>query len=112
MLSKELIQELKEAGFHIQTAVHVENKKGRVELIAPTLSELIEACPETLEEVGAPDGRFTLSWGYQRDRGNCWIAWYDVEGHTMGNEGYGDAPDEAVANLWLVLYGKSKSSKR
>jgi hypothetical protein len=48
MLSKELIEELKDAGFLVQTSVRVDaSKKGYVELIAPTLAELIEACPET-----------------------------------------------------------------
>jgi hypothetical protein len=111
MISPDLVQQLKDCGFPIKTSVHIDqNRKGHAELIPPTLSELIEACPETLPEVGAPDGRFNLSWDHMPDGRDCWKAWYDVDGYTMGNEGYGDTPEEAVALLWLALYRRLRAS--
>jgi hypothetical protein len=66
MISPDLVQQLKDCGFPIKSSVHIDqNRRGHAELIP---SELIEACPETLPEVGAPDGRFNLVLGSHAGR--------------------------------------------
>jgi hypothetical protein len=66
MISPDLVQQLKDCGFPIKTSVHIDqNRRGHAELIP---SELIEACPETLPEVGAPEGRFNLVLGSHAGR--------------------------------------------
>jgi hypothetical protein len=70
-------------------------------VIAPTLSELIEACPKVI------DGHsFHLTWTSVLGKGDKWVAYYDDGGASIGIEGYGDVSDEAVANLWLELNRK------
>jgi ABC-type glycerol-3-phosphate transport system substrate-binding protein len=75
-------------------------------LAAPTLSELIEACPKKREGDGkhkhdaylalemSPSGRWTA--GYNR--------YQNHEGYYFDeDEEAGETPEEAVARLWLAL---------
>lgn len=71
------------------------SKKGKAKVLstvyAPSLSELIAACPRAIDGY-----RFTLGvWG------DGWIATYWI-GAFVGTPD-GDTPEEAVARLWLTL---------
>lgn len=94
MISVELAQKLKAAGFR-EVFLYEETRT----VIAPTLSELVKACPQVF------DGHnFHLTWASVLEMGDKWVAYYDDGGGgSIGIEGYGDTPDEAVANLWLEL---------
>ncbi len=93
MISVKLAKKLKAAGFR-DVVLYEETKT----VIAPTLSELIEACPKVI------DGHsFHLTWTSVLGKGDKWVAYYDDGGASIGIEGYGDVSDEAVANLWLEL---------
>jgi hypothetical protein len=72
----------------------------------PTLEELINACPKK-----SPGGySFHLVWMSVLDVGDKWIAYYDSGGASNGYEGYGDTPTDAVARLWLAVYGNGVSA--
>lgn len=94
MICVELAQKLKAAGFR-----GVVLGKEATTVIAPTLSELINACPKIVDGHG-----FHLTWADVHEMGDKWVAYYDDgSGGSVGIEGYGDSHDEAVANLWLEL---------
>jgi len=82
MITYELAKQLKDAGWVFPVGNWVEDKY----LTLPTLSELIEACGEHFGQLK----RYTNAWQVM----DC----YDlvVTGKT---------PEEAVAKLWLKLYG-------
>jgi hypothetical protein len=113
----ELAKELKEAGFPQQIAwgqfvfsvegklsictryksdrdctVHA-NASGMV--LAPTLSELIEACGDNFGQV------FKRSYGDER-------APWGAFDNAVVTEANGSTPSEAVARLWLALQSRSK----
>jgi hypothetical protein len=111
MISPELAQELKAAGFPQSGAGEYLDVPGADHAYAPTLTELIEQCGKTWYEPRLEVGLFTLQWAPRPaitknspSRGDCWMATY-LEGgeYRTGNEGYGDTMEEAVAQLWLVL---------
>jgi hypothetical protein len=96
MISVELAKKLKAAGFR-EVVLYEESRT----VIAPTLTELMDACPKVL------DGHnFHLTWASVLGKGDKWVAYYDDGGGSVGIEGYGDSRDEAVANLWLELNRK------
>ena|SRR3990167_8837248 len=109
-MNYELAKRLKEEGFPFKEIKvgyslppHWEcfdfNPEGKEELGAqhfymPTLRELIEACGE-------------IFCGIHRLQIGGWIAFiYDIEDSTRQVEAKGSTPDEAVANLWLILNQK------
>jgi len=95
MISVKLAKELKAAGFR-EVVLYGESRT----VIAPTLFDLIDACPKVL------DGHnFHLTWAVL-GKDDKWVAYYDDSGSSVGIEGYGDTHDEAVANLWLELHRK------
>lgn len=106
MLSYELCNKLKKAGFPQKThnPMHYATVHGQeyvvcdcgpswvssehIEyLVAPTLSELIEACGDRFGH---------LQKNYKRP----WATFSVLEEACLG---YGDTPEESVANLYLVL---------
>lgn len=109
-MNYELAQQLKDAGFpqemkggHWMLTAHgFEVAKGSEYLATdglylPTLEELISAIPEL-------DGITRVMQGKQRD----WTAFCrsDRSGMSSGiSTASGKSPIEAVANLWLILYG-------
>lgn len=98
MISYELAKKLKDAGFpqylKLGSIFYLEDRKccfasdsnGPLHdgLLFPTLSELIEACEEWVKLYGWED-----TWGAE-----------DVSGKITTK---GSTPEEAVANLWLIL---------
>jgi hypothetical protein len=96
MISVRLAKKLKAAGFR-DVVLYEETKT----VIAPTLSELMDACPKALDGHG-----FHLTWISVHGMGDKWVAYYDQDGGSVGIEGYGDTRDEAVASLWLELNRK------
>ncbi|MES2060240.1 MAG: hypothetical protein V4438_04385 [Patescibacteria group bacterium] len=65
-------------------------------IYAPTLSELIEACGPTFRKLKAPTSTT-----------NQWIAaQFKAEENNEPAYAVGSTPEEAVANLWLVLNEK------
>ncbi len=98
MIDYKLIKELKEAGFPIKTLDDIGDnlpdttvvyKRTFVEgLMAPTLSELIEACGEEFKG---------LSRIKENPEKNRWVAF------GFNSEFAFQAPEEAVAKLWLKL---------
>lgn len=91
----ELCKKLKEAGF--QQKINPEappwfNKFMEETVInTPTLSELIEACGDGLQELSRA---VHSAWGTNPRHTDCDAFDYQTEGET---------PSEAVANLWLEL---------
>lgn len=68
---------------------------------APTLSELIEACPKIHPQEGYIFN-FNLNWYEGR-----WYAEYEfTDGWCEGEGGTGSTPEIAVANLWLAINKK------
>ena len=99
-LDYKLAKELKDAGFP-----QIKGEFDRVHI--PTLSELMNACVEKLDDdddYGDNDGltlwRFNGKW-------RCGVPeqWGDngVYGKVTGAIGKGLEPEEAVARLWLAL---------
>lgn len=83
-MNYELAKQLKEAGFpQSRDGVEFISIKGQMEYFIPTLSELIEACGDSFEELTKIENNWVVTGGYQ--------------------EGKGSTPEEAVANLWLEL---------
>ena len=96
MLSYEKCKELKDAGFPQATvgwgyldktdvAKFIVMSDGPILCICPTLEELIEACGRKFRKL---------------------VRWSDTLSEAYSRTGYvceGEAPVEAVANLWLAL---------
>lgn len=86
-------------------------------LVAPTLSELIEACGDRFVSVGNDRAHELWHLGgrdytpeEQREGKNMWraYAYWGDRGHEIGTtvDGYGNTAEEAVINLWLELNKK------
>lgn len=106
MISKELIQQLKEAGFPIQynMAKHVLNKPFGTVLDetreygykSPTLSELIEECGDKFASLDKrPDWKENDS-----DEIGFWHCWGRLENNKLH---VAKTPEEAVAKLYLEI---------
>ena len=78
MISYELARKLHDAGFQSKDNAYI-----------PTLEELIEACGD----------RFAML-GKNKD------GWRSMSNGNFGANVEGTSPDEAVANLWLILNKK------
>ena len=98
-----LAKRLKEAGYQMPG---LGGEKAWIEgdetFRAPTLSELIEACPTYSEE----DGNFSLTCMGWKKEGPKWLCGYEKY-ETYSPECAGETPEEAVANLWLALKNSS-----
>lgn len=107
-MNYELALKLKESGFPQDTCsivvrkIHPDPVEGDImasRIMAPTLSELIEACKENINVIKKPDNR--------------WIAMKLSDPHegakdvTVEYAGTGEQLEEAVANFWLALNKKS-----
>lgn len=96
MISHELAQQLKDAGFPQYPGIPEKSKEifgGSP--FAPTFSELIEACGERFSSLYSP-----LT-------GTEWKAFGWKEFKRGGElQGEGSTPEEAVARLWLALNKK------
>lgn len=66
----------------------------------PTLSELIQACGDGLENLYNDKGGGELKWrtNYVYDDGSEYNDW------AGSSDSYGSTPEEAVARLWLELH--------
>lgn len=86
-MNYELAKKLKEAGFpkQLTKGLYFPN-----DVYLPTLSELIEACGEGFHNLE----KFKIKWMANGCK-------YPDENNTYLVEG--STPEEAVANLWLVL---------
>lgn len=74
----------------------------------PTLSELIEACPVNIIDIGNPTNRpreFRLSFNGWTVK---WVACYEYYDETTEYLSEGSTPSEAVAKLWLKLHEEKK----
>lgn len=101
-MNDELVKELNEAGYPLQysAARHALQKKIGTEwedskdagLIAPTLSELIEACGEGFHELHRHEKHFSAHH-YPADM--------ELQFYT-----YGESAEISVARLWLALNKK------
>lgn len=106
MITYELALKLKESGFP-QTGNGItpqawicnqdHSKKELLAVYIPTLSELIKACGEELEDLRR-DGH-----GWVAINGLNWERKFDKD---MTLYESGSSPEEAVANLWLALNKK------
>lgn len=93
-MNYELAKQLKDAGFPQR------QRKGtfpwkltkKEDCYVPTLSELIEACGDDLEEIKQMKESDLVS--------------YKWEAYTNGYYVVGSTPEEAVANLWIALNKK------
>ena len=84
---------------------------------APTLSELIEACPKKILNKDTEDTKYsyfcleidTDDAHYEPEK-ETWVAGYntpiDYEGNFITMSNKGSTPEEAVARLWLELNKK------
>lgn len=110
-MNYELAKKLKDAGFILpQNAeykerpnswIHADGNYGdwkgcsvdvKSECYNPTLIELIEACGDKMFGL--------LRHDFPSDKS---VRWRAFEKEPQGLEGYGDTPEEAVANLYLLL---------
>jgi len=107
-MNYQLAKELYENGFLHDNWVGLEKDGGAVskkpwEWYQPSLSELIDGCPHTLQGRGV----FTLS---SINNGEFWGAHYMsyLPPIKVDDEyaGVGKTPEEAVARLWLALNKK------
>lgn len=137
-MNYELAKQLKEAGFPqktLNTGVTVINKDNVISVItetnpeiisclgnfgwiyAPTLSELIEACPKKILNKDTEDTKYSyfcleIDTDDSRDEPEkeIWVAGYntpiDYEGNFITMSNNGSTPEEAVARLWLELNKK------
>ena len=89
----ELVKELKDAGFPFDWDFVLEDVKNwKLPDVAPTLSELIEACGNKFDCLKVQRGLIT-NWS--------------ATGNVMpGFVGYGPTMEVAVANLWLAINNK------
>ena len=97
-----LAKELKDAGFpqdgkNCETYAEINDSALVEQVVRPTLSELIEACPKQL-------GTATFVLG-SANQGQAWVACYFDFGANRCAElnETGQTPEEAVARLWLAL---------
>jgi hypothetical protein len=90
-MTKELIIELKEAGFPVRDGARNMQTGAVINYQEPTLPELIEACGDKFMEL--------LRCSGPRWEAHAWPM-------EAGDELYlhGDSPEEAVARLWLALH--------
>lgn len=110
MITYDLVQKLKDAGFPLTKNVFYGKDILEPEYNYPTLSELIEAC-----------GPYKADDFYLEVMGNGWRARLIYHGYFPGWPGikrdddnyvdvdvteFGSTPEEAVANLWLTLNEK------
>jgi hypothetical protein len=98
-----LAKELKDAGFpqegkNNDTCTDTSKSALGERIVHPSLSDLIEACPKEM-------GNATFVLG-AADRGRVWVACYFDFNTNRGSElnETGQAPEEAVARLWLTLH--------
>lgn len=88
----ELAKKLRDAGFPFDWEYILEDVRGwNIEGVAPTLSELIEACGDGIHLIG--------------DKGLTKQKWVAYIGEKVCS---GESPEEAVSRLWLAL-NKPKS---
>jgi len=99
MIDYELARELREKGFPVKPFGYAPDVFDEG-FIAPTLSELIEACGEEFNALFS--GWKDIHKGY-RDEDRQWRA--DATNKT-GYSCTGTTPSEAVARLWLALQKK------
>lgn len=106
-MNYELAKKLKEAGFpqnfRSKTVILSNGKIEQIlpdkyKIYLPSLSELIEACGKDLTAIQREDIEYEpyKKWCAVKE----WVQYYPPEVNTGG---YGDSPEEAVANLWLAL---------
>lgn len=103
-INYELVLKLKQAGFPFRVIhlarefsgdqPYIENEQPLI----PTLSELIKACSEleSLEHINRTDRNEWIAYGIEQEPWNP----------KSNASGKGSTPEEAVANLWLVLNTK------
>jgi len=98
-----LAKELKDAGFPLKP--HFERGKDTAdnEYELPTLSELIEACGDSLIIHGP--GTSDINENYYYPSMTLWTAFYQRGSNEVRTEG--STPEEAVARLWLALNKKT-----
>ena len=117
-MNYELALKLKEAGFSQKETnpfypigygvIHSPTHYGDIlmgqRIVIPTLEELIEACGSAFEELNKIDHTKNPRWS---------AISYSCEecGLDDMNIGYGQNPEEAVANLWLELNVDNSVSK-
>ena len=90
-MNYELAKQLKDAGFPKTFYLYDETQEIGNE---PTLSELIEACGDKLEN---------LTQSY---KGKWCCNYYYEEDENFGSDSDGSTPEIAVARLWLALNEK------
>ena len=89
MIDRKLVQDLEQAGFP-RIGIHVG---------APGLSELIAAC-----EAGNKTGELVFRKAVYGKNDYRWFAYFEEDFGNDQKLGQGNAPDEAVARLWLALH--------
>lgn len=102
-MTYELAKELKDAGFNQRGLGHVSwaSPEDQESLYFPTLSELIEACGEEFHQLCHYQGA-----GMWKVKSNI------MHGAKAPAESdFCTTPEEAVAMLYLALYGKKQSDK-
>jgi hypothetical protein len=101
-MTTELMQKLKDAGFPlyplmadcpILTDMDAE----------PTLSELIQACPKSIKDGDSEPYNFEYFFTLFSDIVGEWNCGYEYCEDFYGSVGAGKTPEEAVAELWLIL---------
>jgi hypothetical protein len=108
----ELAKKLKDAGFPQDlfiTRSHV--AENREIVMIPTLSELIEACGDKAITIQNRKDAFGFDAGLGLNDLFQWHAnaQFGEDGGFNNLTGNGETPEEAVANLWLLItyYGKT-----
>ena len=103
----ELAKQLKYAGFPQERGSgEFSDYDDKENVYAPTLSELIEACPKAIEDKGNTTNRsaeFRLSFNGWNV---TWCACYEYYDETVEYLSVGKTPEEAVVKLWLELNKK------
>jgi hypothetical protein len=115
-MTYELAKGLKDAGFPQDTHFFFDedgrvgcegDRRGGVEFVrtnlcvaAPSMAELIEACPPILNADTFDEARFSLSWLEGK-----WVAMYDECDYSplLKLSAEAPTPEEAVVRLWLAL---------
>lgn len=103
-MNYELAKQLKDAGY--PEPDNIESAQGDMVLgddlvYRPTLEELSEACKKSYHYDGYV---YSFVIKYVEEEKPYWFAGYEyTDGWDEGPEGYGETPNEAVANLWLKL---------
>ena len=97
MISFELAQKLKEAGFPQSKLARAQQQAGYDYVSMPTLAALIEVCGEGFGALGRESDR--------------WVACEYVSEHGIWEHAYeGETPGDAVAQLWLALNDTADST--